>query len=499
MPAPSTTNLAIFLGVHLAHDKAVTVAVDENGQELFHTSSPYNFQPSSVILPKNYVEQDPEVWWDAVRYALGHTTTQLRSAGVTPSQIRGISVCGTPGTLVILDRAGKIINPAIMADDSRAVEQITKLNLVGQDHCRKMGYQFRSDDTLAKIAWIKDNLPDLYEIAVFAHQTDFILGRLKGIPDATEFSIASKTGCDLIDENWPDWLDYDMHLGLRDRLPRLTHLGEVVGQLCSTAASATGLPKGVPVVMGTTPEIAAFFASGAKKLGDFHFNLDDHISICGITKKLIAYPHHLVQMSKLPGHAWFFATECCTGADWIKNWFKDTPLEETKASAEKLLPTEYLAYPNTKKGETFPFSSNSAEGFISPATDNRMVQFASCLQGTGFFERMCYEKIDKLADIYHSTGEIYTGGPWSSHDAWMQCRADITGRVNHRSSMKNASAYGTALIAAIGAHFQKFEAAVEAMVHVDFSFFPNPDRIPIYSEKYAQFLSIMEGQGYVEL
>ena len=484
------------MGVYLAPERVVAVAIDENGQELVQSTAPYNFQPSSP-LPKGRFEQDPEVWWETTRLALGHLTSQLRSADVVPSQIRGISVTGSPGTLVVQDRAGKILCPAMMFNDSRATDQLPKLNMLGQDHCRKMGFKFRNDDAIAKIAWVKDNLTELYETAIFVHQPDYILGRLKGTPDATEFSIASKTGCDLVDENWPDWLDYDMHLGVRERLPRLTYLGEVVGVLCSAAASATGIPKGVPVVMGTTPEIATFLASGAKKLGDFHFNLDDRISICGITKKLLVYPHQLVQMSRLPGHAWFFSTECHTGADWIKIWFKDTSQKEIETSAEKLLPTEYLAYPNTKKGETFPFSTNSAEGFISPATDNLVVQFASCLQGTGFFERMCYEKIDKLGDVQYSSGEIFTGGPWNTYDAWMQCRADITGRVNHRTLTKTNPAFGTALIAAIGAHFQKFEAAIEAMIHLDRSFFPNPERMPLYNEKYAQFLSVMEGQGYV--
>ncbi|MCL2305243.1 MAG: FGGY family carbohydrate kinase, partial [Planctomycetaceae bacterium] len=239
MSTPSTTSLAIFLGVYLTPENVVAVAVDENGEEVVQSSAPYNFPPNPAP-PKGRIEQDPEVWWDATRLALGHLTTQLRSTGVTPSQLRGISVSGPPGTLVIQDQAGKVLCPAIMPSDIRAADQLPRLNMLGQDHCRKMGIKFRGDDTIAKIAWVKDNLPELYEVAVFAHQPDYILGRLKGTPNTTDFSIASNTACDLVDENWPDWLDYDMHLGVRERLPRLTHLGEVVGKLCSAAAAATG-------------------------------------------------------------------------------------------------------------------------------------------------------------------------------------------------------------------------------------------------------------------
>ncbi len=487
---------AVFIGVHLASERVTAVAVSDQGEEIVASFAPYNHQPIEGAQ-KGRKEEMPEVWWEATRLALGHLTSQLRGKGVGPSQVRGISVCGSPGTVVVLDRAGKTLMPAIMRDDARAIDQLPRLNMMGQDHCRRMGFQFRPTDAIAKIVWIKDTLPELYETAVFCHQPDYILGRLKGAPDTSEYSIAVNTGCDLIDECWPDWLDYDMHLGVRERLPRLVSLGEPVGKVSPAAASATGLPQGTPVIMGTTEETAGFLASGTRRLGDFFTVLDDTMSISGITKKILAYPHHLVRMFKLPDRAWSFSTACNTGADWIKNWFKGSSLDDIEADAEKLLPTEYLAYPNTRKGETFPFCMNSAEGFIFPASDDRVVQFASCLQGTAFFERMCYQKIDKLADLQNSQGDVYTGGPWSRYDAWMQCRADVTGRVNRRTTSVNGPAFGTAMIAAIGSHFQNFEAAAEAMVHIDQAFFPNPERMSIYLEHYSHFKDIMEEQGYV--
>ena len=492
----SPTKSLVFLGVQLGPKQVEAVAVTENGEEIAESAAPYN-HPHAPPLAKGRVEQMPEVWWDATRLALGHMTTQLRGKGVSPSQVRAISVCGIPGTIAILDRNGKTLAPAIMYDDARAVDQIPRLNMMGTDHCRRMGFQFKADDAIAKIAWIKDNQPELYEVAVFAHQTDYVIGRLKGSINATEYSIAMYTGCDLIDESWPDWLDYDMHLGVRERLPKLYSLGETVGKVCSAAASSTGLPQGMAVVMGTTTETADFLGSGARKLGDFFTHLDDTMSISGVTKKILQYPHHLVGMFKLPGGAWFFTTQCNTGAEWIKSWFKGSNLHDIEVNAEKLLPTDYLAYPNSRKGETFPFILNSAEGFISPATDNLVVQFASCLQGTALFERMCYTKLDQLADLHNSQGDIYTGGPWAKYDSWMQCRADVTGRVNRRTTSSNSPAFGSALIGAIGSHFKTFETAADEMVHIDQTFFPDPSRISLYSERFASFTETMESQGFI--
>jgi len=487
---------AVFLGVHLATDRVNACAVTETGEFLGETVAPFSMRRPSVST-KGYSEEKPEIWWDATRLALGNLINQLRSKVASPSQLRAISVCGNTGALLVLDKRGKPLMSAILGDDVRAVEQVPNLNYLGQEHCRKMGFQFRADFALAKIAWIKDNLPELYENAYFAHATDYVLGILKGTIDTTEYSIAAKTGCDLIDECWPDWLDYDMHLGVRDRLPKLVPLGTRIGTVSHTASSATGLPVGLPVVMGTTSDTASFLASGARRQGDFHTVLHDGMSISGISSKMLSAVGGQIRSFKLPNHAWFFTTESRTGAEWIKVWFAESDFTELEAQARNLLPSAYLAYPNARKGETFPFNSSSAEGFISPATDNRVVQFASCLQGTALFERLCYQKLDKFSEQKGSLGDIYSGGDWSASDLWMQCRADMTGRVNRRTVGRAEAVFGAAMMGAIGVHFPSIEEAAEAMIRTEKMFFPDPERVNAYTERFYDFVTLMEEQGYI--
>lgn len=487
----------VFIGVHLQSDGVVVLAVSDEGQEIATARVPF-VRSVKDPLPKGFKEEQPEIWWDATRLALGRLTTLLRDRRIAPGQVRAVSVCCDPGVLIVMDRAGRVISPAILREDIRGADQLVRLNAMGAEHAKKMGFAFSATDVIAKIAWLKENMPDLYDSAIFVHQLDYLLGRLKGTPDVTEFTTSMYTGCDLIDECWPDWLDYDMHLGVRERLPRLVPVGTVVGKVSSAASASTGLPQGVVVVMGGTTDTATFLASGARRLGDFSTILEEGLAIRGITKRILSYPRHLVRMSKLPDHVWYFATACSTGAGWIKDWFKDANIEEIEQEAQKLLPTSYLAYPNTRKGETFPFCSSSAEGFISPATDNRVVQFASCMQGTAFFERLSYQKLDKLAEFQNNQGNVYTGGPWRHNDPWMQCRADVTGRVNYRTATPDQeAAFGTAVIASIGSHFKKFEEAADSMLHVDRAFFPDPDRIAPYLERYNSFLGVLEEQGYM--
>ena len=486
---------AVFIGVNLTSDRVNIAAVTEFGAVIAESSAHFVHNTGSQGAKSPLQEEDPEVWWDAVRMALGHIVGQLQKT-TDPTQLKSISISGDPGALVVVNRQGNPIMPAILPCDLRAADYVKSLNFHGRDHCRKLGFQFRAEDPLAKIAWLKDHDLKLYEDARFIHQADFIVGRLKGLPDVTDFSFAARTGCDLLDECWPDWLDYDMYLSVRDRLPTLMHLGDRAGTVSAQASTATGLPSGMPIVMGTTSIVAAFLASGARKEGDFHTILSKRLSISGISPTMIRSMHDHVSVNKLPNKKWSFSVSSRTGTEWISAWFSEDAFAELEAAGSDKLPNIYLAYPNVSKEETFPFISNSAEGFITPATEDRIVQFASCLQGTALFERFCYQKLNQMSGATAIIGDIYTGGPWSSSDVWMQCRADVTGQVNRRMKGMSSAAFGTAMIAALGTSFKSLEDVANAMLAVDATFFPNPEKHARYSELYSQFCDLMEDQGY---
>ena len=484
----------LYIGISLDDVVVCAIAVSDEGQTIAESICKYDLTKNRP--PKDCLEQPCETWWRATTQALGHLTSQLNKKGYDSGQFMGISVSSQPGTIAILNRAGNSLYPAIMAGDARAEDQAAHLNVIGQEHVRKIGSSFRSTDALAKIVWVKEKEPDLYENAIFVHQADYIVGQLKGKTDVTDPTLASTTGCDPCDCCWPDWLDYEMHLSVRERLPQIGQTGQIVGHVTASAARDTGLPTGLPVLLGCNSQTAAFLASGTKKPGDFYTIFDETMQIDGITHNFIRYPQSIVKVNRLPRSQWFFSTRTNTGTEWINVWFNEQFAHENVGQIERLLPTQYLAFPNVRRGEIFPFNSNSAEGFISPATDNRLVQFAACIQGTAFVERMIYQKINEMTDN-SNVGSIYSIGPWCQSDLWMQCRADVTGRVLHRLPETHGADFGTAMVAAMGTKFYSLEAASNAMVHIEKSFFPNPEREAAFKERYMEFLTTMDEQGYL--
>jgi xylulokinase len=439
-------------------------------------------------------EQPPKAWWNATRMALGQLNGKLRARKVAASQLAAISADATSGTIVPLDRAGNPQMPAMMYNDYRAVDQVALLNAMGKEHCEQMGYTFTADFALAKIIWFKETYPEKYEESVFAHQGDYILGLLKGKIDTTDYSSALKSGCDLIDEIWPDWLDYDMHLAVREHFMKLVPPGTLIGKVTRAASEATGLPAGLPVVSGATDGTAGFISSGARRPGDFNTSLGTTLIFKAISSKICRHGPAGIYSHKLPDGRWLPGASSNTGAEWVNQWFSEKDPAAMDTQVADLLPTSYMAYPMVRKGERFPFISNSAEGFISPATDNRKVQYAACLQGTAMLEKLSYQIFDKMMGTFG--GEVYTTGKGSASDAWTQIRADVNERVYHRPISIKAS-FGAAMLAGMGVQFDSLAEASDAMVRLERSFEPNHERTIIYREYFEQFRESMEEQGYL--
>ena len=71
---------------------------------------------------------------------------------------------------------------------------------------------------------------------------------------------------------------------------------------------------------------------------------------------------------------------------------------------------------------------------------------------------------------------------------WIQLCADIMGQPFVRPHVTEAGALGAAIIAGIGAGvFPSFEAAVEAMVRLDRTFEPDPERQKEYDGRFEEY------------
>jgi xylulokinase len=481
----------LFLGIDLGTSGVRAMAVAAGGRVVADASTPL-----AAAIPTGtagWHEQSPAAWWDAVCQTLAALADELRAAGVHPGRLAGVAVDGTSGTVVALDAAGAPLRPAMMYNDSRATAEAELLNQAAGDFCRKLGYQFQASFALAKILWLARNEPELFRRAAwFVHQADYVEGRLTGRPGMSDYSNALKTGYDLVDECWPAWID--SWGPLMERLPRVAAVGSRVGEISAAAAEATGLPQGLPVVAGATDGTAAFVASGVHRPGDYNTTLGTTLVFKGASRKICGHPDGLIYCHKLPEGLWLPGAASNTGGEWIARMFPAADLRALDAAAAGRLPSRCLAYPLARTGERFPFRSATAEGFWLPEPDDSAARYAAGLQGVALVERLGYDVLDGATGA--SGGEVYSTGAASRSDVWMQCRADVTGRVIHRPR-SGQSAFGAAVLAAAGVSGRGVGAAIRDMVRLERRFTPDTERQADYQGLYERFRKELQRRGWI--
>ena len=197
------------------------------------------------------VEQDPNVWWEAIRSAVGEA---LKAAGPA-IEILGIAADGHGPTLVPVREDGSAASAALLWRDRRAAEDDAQLAAL-----------------LGRSGWLLAELPKarwfLRERAAAAKETAWLLStwdalafRLSGEAVASfwdpERSLSPSQRALLLSEAG----------GLDERaLPPEVFPGTRIGALRATAASDLGLPVGIPIISGTNDGMAAVIGAGLMHL-----------------------------------------------------------------------------------------------------------------------------------------------------------------------------------------------------------------------------------------
>lgn len=138
-------------------------------------------------------EQRPEEWWRALVQALG----QARAAsGVRPDQIRALSVGAQCHGLVMLDRDGRVLRPAMLWNDLQSAPQAARLrdDIDLATWARTTGLPPTAALTLPKLMWVAEHEPHhLHSAHRVLLPHDWLGFELTGRP-FTDRSEASGTG-----------------------------------------------------------------------------------------------------------------------------------------------------------------------------------------------------------------------------------------------------------------------------------------------------------------
>lgn len=445
----------VYLGLDLGTQGVRCVAVACDGEVT--ASAEQALGPASPTAP-GYSEQDAEDWWAACCEGLQALTAQL-------DQARPAAICvdSTSGSFVPVDATCQPLRAAIMYDDARAVEEAAEVRAAARDFTRRLGYGFPATFALPKILWLARHEPQVWlRTARILHAADFIVARLTGEARYSDWSNALKTGYDLLERRWPDFLS---GIGIDvEKLPAVVAPGTVVGEVAASAVAQTGLPAGLPVVAGCTDGTASFVASGASAPGEWNSTLGTTLAIRGVAKELIRDPQGRIYCHLHPDGFWLPGGASNTGAGPLATRFGEEILIGRSAEAVARAPYDAVVYPLVSKGERLPLSCPTAEGFAIDEPADELGRLGAWMQGQALVERWCF---DLCAELGCEIADwIAVTGAASRNDAWLQLRADVLGRQLRRPKYP-AAAYGAALLAMAGVTGRRVSELVSEMVRFD--------------------------------
>ena len=198
-----------------------------------------------MAVKAGWAEQEPQMWWENAKLSLKKI---MEEAQVKGEDIKAIGISYQMHGLVCVDKALQPLRPSIIWCDSRAVPYGEKaFRNLGAEQC--LGHLLNSPGnfTAAKLAWVKENEPELYaRIYKVMLPGDYIAMRLSGVPNTTVSGLSEGMFWDFKNGSVADFLlqyyGFDKSL-ISDIVPTFGIQSEVSAE----AAAETGLKTGTPI------------------------------------------------------------------------------------------------------------------------------------------------------------------------------------------------------------------------------------------------------------
>ena len=198
-----------------------------------------------LAVKAGWAEQDPQMWWENAKLSLKKV---MADSGASAEDVKAIGISYQMHGLVCVDKEQNVLRPSIIWCDSRAVpygEQAFKN--IGPEQCLSHLLNSPGNFTAAKLAWVKENEPELFDkIYKIMLPGDYLAMKLSGVINTTISGLSEGMMWDFKNKNVADFLlDYygfDKSL-IADIVPTFS----VQSTVCAAAAAELGLKEGTPI------------------------------------------------------------------------------------------------------------------------------------------------------------------------------------------------------------------------------------------------------------
>ena len=422
--------------------------------------------------------------WEAVKQVIKTTMSEIK--------IEVIGVTSFGESFVMLDKEDNILMPSMLYTDKRGSVESKLFDGINAE--KITGAKPHGMYSLAKIMWVKNNMPEIYDKTTRIHLfQDFIVYKLTGKAQI-DYSLACRTmGFDIKNKCWSKKI-FDIAGIDINKMAIPVPSGTVAGKIISPEFDA----ENVTVVTGCHDQLAALIGAGITEL---HTAIDGTGTVECITPVLDKIPDNTefyemgytilphILRDKYVCYAFSF-----TGGAALK-WYRDNFIsEESYKEADKKIkekPTGILIMPHFAGAATPYMDENSKAVFtgITLGTDKYDI-YKAIMEGVTYEMLLNLEKVEKNGIIID---KLYATGGGANSSVWLQIKADILNKEIIALDAPEAGAMGTVMLAgnAVGA-FESMDSARKIMVKEKKHYYPDEEKHDQYMQYYKKYKYIYD-------
>ena len=480
-------------------------------------------------------EQNPDDWFRAM---VDTTQRVLKEPGVDAADVAGISFCSQMQGLVLVDRGGRALRPAMSYMDGRASAQKNRCgSLKGRAPAGikiegvPIDKVLRSvqitgiaplsvKDPLWKYHWVREHEPEIFaEVYKYLDVKEYLIMRLTGRAVMTPDSACAT----FMYDNRPgrgEWSRAVCRMyGMNpDHLAPIIDSTDSAGPLLGEIAAEMGLAAGVPVFGGGGDASLIGIGAGATEENDAHVYMGTSGWVSALTsKRRLDLQHKIASITgAVPSKFQYFCEQETAGKcmEWVakhlaldeigvyleKKKISDDPetvysnlfeymsevISQTEAGCGGVLFTPWL------HGSRSPFEDPDARGMffnIGLNTGKRKL-IRAVIEGLSYNLKWMLESVEAGMPC-NETIRFVGGGAQSDVNA--QILADVLGRtIEVPESPQNSGALGAAITAAIGlGKIASFEE-VKPRIKIKKVFKPQTADSDVYERNYSVFTKLYQ-------
>ncbi len=484
--------MSYFMSIDAGTGSIRAVIFDEQFNQI--SISQYEWEHLSEDGVSGSMNFDWENNWELTKRCIKEALTKIDK-----SQLKAITSSSMREGIVLYDKDKKELF-AVANVDSRAKEQIRKLDIQLEKEFYKISGQTFALGAIPRIMWLKENHPNIYDkVAYISMLSDWILFKLTG-EIAVEPSNAGTSGIfSLKDRNFAPFMMEKV--GLKsDIFPKVIESGEVLATISSEIANEFSIPKTVVAVMG----------GGDVQLGTVGLGVvnDGDVAVLGGSfwqqlvniKEPLTHPNMDIRVNPHSISGMYQAEAITFFSGIVMRWFRDVFCESEKIEAKKrgidtyaLLEELASTVPAGSYGVLPIFSDRMIYGkwyhaspsFLNLSLDttksSKYVLFKS-LQ-----ENACVVSSINLENVFNFTNrrseEIIFSAGASKGKLWSQTLADVSGYRVKVPLIKEATSLGGAFLSSIACgSYSNLDEIIKNFIKIEAVYEPDLSKKSIYDE-----------------